>query len=169
MSNDKKNLRDYNLSDFSTVTLTDLGPTIPMWLSKVIVYAGVPIIYELYATNHYQIFSLIFEPAYLNQKGVKSELIQWYEPALLTYIRYAMDWHFFTWMIVWFTQHRMQLRNVPISLVLWEVLVYWLGLGVIFGFMLYRPDQEFARSLEDDEYEIPMATLIVLGTIFILA
>ena len=74
-------------------------------------------------------------------------MVQWSEPALLTYIRYAMDLHFFTWIIVWFTQHRMQLRNVPISLVLWEVLVYWLGLGVVLGFMLYRPDQEFASSL----------------------
>ena len=41
-----------------------------MWLSKVIIYAGVPIIYELYSTNHFQIFGHIFEPKYLETKGV---------------------------------------------------------------------------------------------------
>lgn len=53
MTNDKKALKDYNLTDFSTVTLTDMGMTMPMWLAKVIVYAGVPIIYELYVSNHF--------------------------------------------------------------------------------------------------------------------
>ena len=58
-------LRDYGVRNFSTIILTDLGWTMPLALSKVIVYAGVPLIYEAYAVNHWQIFSCIYEPTAL--------------------------------------------------------------------------------------------------------
>lgn len=133
-----KQLSDYGVQDFSTIILTDLGWTIPLGISRVVVFAGVPIIFEAYASNHWWIFSHIFEPAYLEQN--KGALINWSEDDLLTGIRWALNLHFVSWILLWLIQHRVSHRTVPVTIFAWELLTYWIGLGVIGGFFLYRPD-----------------------------
>ena len=67
-------------------------------------------------------------------------MIEWAECDILQGIRWALNLHFASWILLWLIQHRVAYRTVPVTIFAWEVLVYWIGLGVIGGFMLYRPD-----------------------------
>ena len=138
----------------------------PLALSKVIVYAGVPIIYEAYSSNHWAIFTRIFEPAEV--RANMAAIIEWSESDLLTGIRWALNLHFASWILLWLIQHRVAYRTVPVTIFAWEILVYWIGLGVIGGFMLYRPDQNLAAKLEDDLKEVPPLTMTIFGAVFCL-
>ena len=95
-----------------------------------------------------------------------ASMIEWVESDLLQNIRYAMDIHFAIQIVLWLWKHRVAYRRVPVTIFAWALLVYWVGLGIIGGFMLYRPDQELAAALRDDLQQIPAMTMGILGFIF---
>jgi hypothetical protein len=93
----------------------------------------------------------------------------WQEPDLLLYIRYAMNFHFFAWILVWLTQHRLENRTIPGKLFAWQVFTYWVGLGFIYGILLYRPYPELASRLKDELWDIPDPTYMLFGALFVIA
>ena len=164
---DHKGISHYDIKAGATIHLQDQGMMIPLRLSKFIVNSGPIVLFTLFRNSHLDIYEF-FE----GEQAAADNYNEYYgyEEGMVQQIAYWMVIvHFSKLILESILVHRMAGRMTPLNRTLWQILYYWVGLGMVVAFRLFHPMYKPSFLIADLDGETFFGLITVASILFCIS